>query len=82
MFAREITPDCAIDRAPCFADSVEHLSRMHSIVCAVDVARAATRNEVRRDRFAAVFARQEMIELRALDRQWFVAVYARKTVTM
>jgi hypothetical protein len=68
MLARKLSAHIAIDRAPCFADSVEHLSRMHSIVCAVDVARAATRNEVRRDRFATIFARQQVIELRTLDR--------------
>jgi hypothetical protein len=68
MLAREISSGCAVDGSPCLADSIEHFARMHAIVCPIDVARPAARNEVCRDRFATVFARQEMIELRAFDR--------------
>jgi hypothetical protein len=68
MLSRKLSPFGAVDGTPRFADSIEYLTWMHAIVCPIDVARPAARNEVCHDRHAAVLARDQMIELRAFDR--------------
>lgn len=82
MLSRESSPDCAVDGSPRFVDSVEHLSGVCAIMRSIDIARSAARNEVCRNRFATVFARDQVIELRTFDRQRNAAVHARETVTM
>jgi hypothetical protein len=68
MLAREIAPLGAVNGLPCFADSIEHFAHVNAIVCPIDVAWPAARNEVCHDCLAAVFARQQMIKLGTFDR--------------